>query len=152
MAPLSTPCCRFLERYLAEFRPGIVEGLRFAGHNWIKKAGTAEDFVFASAYGGAFSARWLSQLMRKYLHQAGITRPISPVHGFRHSVATHLVADGMDVRYVQILLGHSNINSTQIYTHVERKTMHRMIKRYHPRCRVNERVIPFVEEKQHVVA
>ncbi|MBI5244220.1 MAG: tyrosine-type recombinase/integrase [Elusimicrobia bacterium] len=103
--PLSTPCCRFVARYLEEIRPELVAGMKPCGNNWIKKAGTAEDFLFVSAYGGTFSSQWLNQLMTDYLRKAGIARPVSPVHGFRHSVATHLIEDGMDVRYVQAMLG-----------------------------------------------
>lgn len=150
--PLTAQCARFLTRYLAEIRPQLLEGLRPAGHNWLKVAGTAGDSLFVSLYGGPVHARWLTGLLRDYLARAGYAGRISPVHGFRHSIATHLIEDGMDVRYVQALLGHNNINSTQIYTRVERKTLHALIKRYHPRALANERVIPFVdaEEKKHV--
>jgi integrase/recombinase XerD len=150
--PLTTQCCRFLGRYLAEIRPALLEGLRPAGRRYIEEAGTGGDYLFISIYGGRVRRTWLGGIMKDYLARAGLSRRIQPVHGFRHSVATHLIEGGMDVRYVQVFLGHNNINSTQIYTHVERKTLHRLIKRYHPRCLVNERVIPFVEEKQHVVA
>lgn len=150
--PLTTQCCRFLSRYLSEIRPVLVEGLRPAGHNWIEQAGTGGDHLFISIYGGRVRSSWLAGIMNEYLTRAGLAGRIQPVHGFRHSVATHLIEGGMDVRYVQVFLGHNNINSTQIYTQVERKTLHRMIKRYHPRALSNERVIPFVEEKKHVVA
>jgi integrase/recombinase XerD len=152
--PLATPCCRFLARYLSEIRPELVQGMRPCGNNWIKKAGTAADFVFVSIYGGSFSSAWLGQLMEGYIRKAGITRPVSPVHSFRHSVATHLLADGMDVRYVQVFLGHNNINSTQIYTHVERDTLHRLIREHHPRALAREAVQPFIEKegKRNAVA
>lgn len=150
-APLSTPSCRFLERYLAEVRPELAEGMRPCGNSWLKKQGTGGNLVFLSMYGGPFSRAWLGQLMQGYLHKAGITRPVSPVHGFRHSVATHLIEDGMDVRYVQVMLGHESINSTQIYTHVERATLSRRIKACHPRALVQESVKHFVEEKRHAI-
>ncbi|MBI5243006.1 MAG: tyrosine-type recombinase/integrase [Elusimicrobia bacterium] len=152
--PLSTPCCRFVARYVEEIRPELVAGMRPCGNNWIKKAGTAEDFLFVSAYGGTFSSQWLNQLMTDYLRKAGITRPVSPVHGFRHSVATHLIEDGMDVRYVQAMLGHNSINSTAIYTHVERGTLHKMLKHCHPRELAGEEAQPYVEKerKRHAVA
>ncbi len=146
-APLSTPCCRFLDRYFSEIRPELVQGLRPYGNNWIKKEGTAGDTVFASVYGGPFSTGWLGQLMERYIRKAGVTRPISPVHGFRHSVATHLIENGMDVRYVQVLLGHNSINSTQIYTHIERGTLQRKLKDCHPRELTPMRVRPYVEER-----
>ena len=152
--PLSTPCCRFLDRYIKEMRPKLAQCLRPSGRDWTKKAGTGEDFVFLSLYGGPLSKVWLGAVMKRYLHQAGITRPVSPVHSFRHSVATHLLADGMDVRYVQVLLGHSSINSTQIYTHVERETLQRLIKEHHPRALARDVVQPFMdqEEEAHATA
>jgi len=142
-APLSTPCCRFLRRYLDEIRPELMAGMRPAGNNWLKKAGTGEDLVFVSVYGGPFTKNWLADIMKRYLLKAGVTRPMQPVHGFRHSVATHLIADGMDIRYVQVLLGHDAISSTQIYTHVERATLHRMLKEHHPSEQRGETVQPF---------
>lgn len=152
--PLTTPCCRFLARYIKEQRPQLAGCLRPCGRDWDKKAGTGGDLVFLSIYGGPLSRVWLGATMKRYLYKAGITRPVSPVHSFRHSVATHLLADGMDVRYVQVFLGHSNINSTQIYTHVERDTLQRLIKEHHPRALAGETAQPFVgeEEKEHAAA
>lgn len=147
--PLTTPCCRFLERYLAEIRPRLMEEVRPAGHNWLKAAGTAGDLLFVSVYGGPLKPSWVSVLMKRYLFLAGVNRPMSPVHCFRHSVATHLLGDGMDVRYVQVMLGHNSIDTTRIYTHVERESMGKMMKLYHP-LEVNRRPVqPFKEEKDH---
>lgn len=150
--PLSTPCCRFLRRYIDAVRPELIQGMRPAGNNWLKKAGTGEDFVFVSVYGGPFSRTWLGALMKRYLAKAGITRPMQPVHGFRHAVATHLLESGMDIRYVQVLLGHAIITSTQIYTHVERGTLHRLLKEYHPLELGDKAVLPFRPETQEAHA
>ncbi|MBI5594912.1 MAG: tyrosine-type recombinase/integrase [Elusimicrobia bacterium] len=146
--PLTTPCCRFLERYLAVVRPELAQGIRPAGNNWLKKYQTGGNLLFLSAYGGHLQACWLTQLLRGYLTAAGITRPISPVHGFRHTVATHLMESGMDVRYVQVFLGHANINTTQIYTHVERKSMMTQLKSYHPLEKAGNRLRPFAAEEE----
>jgi len=147
--PLTTTCCRFLERYIADFRPALIEGIRFAGNNWLKQVGQAEDRLFVSAYGGLVKPNWLGSIMKRYLFLAGITRPISPVHCFRHSIATHLLGDGMDVRYIQAMLGHNSIDTTQIYTHVERDSMRKMVKIYHP-LEIDRRVVKsFVEDKRH---
>jgi integrase/recombinase XerD len=145
-APLSTPACRFLERYISAIRPQLAEGMRPAGNSWLRKTDSGGDTLFLSLYGGAFSRVWLAMVMKNYIRKAGITRPISPVHGFRHSVATHLIENGMDVRYVQAFLGHNSINSTQIYTHVERGTLHRLLKAHHPRELAKEEPIAFKEE------
>ena len=149
--PLSTPCCRFLDRYIRETRKEMMEGVRPAGNNWKKKEGTAGDLLFVSIYGGPLSKNWLCTMMKRYLHNAGITRPASPVHSFRHSVATHLLGSGMDVRFVQVFLGHSNIDSTQIYTHVERKSLHKMLKAYHP-CAVAGQFTPYKDMEIHANA
>jgi len=149
LVPQTTTSCRFLERYISDIRPELVEGMRFSGHNWLKQAGTAGDHLFVSIYGGLVKPGWLSAIMKRYLFLAGVTRPVSPVHGFRHTVATHLLGDGMDVRYVQAMLGHNSIDTTQIYAHVERDTMRRMIQAYHPLETDRRAVKSFVEEKRH---
>jgi integrase/recombinase XerD len=126
--------------------------MRPAGNNWLKKAGTGGDLVFLSLYGGGFTPTWLGAVMKRYIIGAGITRPTSPVHGFRHSVATHLIEDGMDVRYVQVLLGHDSIQSTKIYTHVERKTLLEQLKAHHPRELAGETLLPFTGEEKEAHA
>jgi integrase/recombinase XerD len=87
-------------------------------------------------------------MMKAYIRKAGVKKVVSPVHSFRHSVATHLLEGGMDVRYVQVLLGHNNINSTQIYTHVERATLQGLLRKFHPRELAREKVQAFVEEEK----
>ena len=146
LAPLTTPCCRFLERYIAEMRPRLIEDCRPAGHNWKKYAGTAGDLLFVSIYGGPLKPSWLGVMMRRYLFLAGVSRSVSPVHGFRHTVATHLLGDGMDVRYVQVMLGHNSIDTTRIYTHVERESLGKMVKAHHPLSVDGRAVRPFKEE------
>lgn len=150
--PLSTPCCRFLDRYLKEIRPELLEGIRPCGNNWLKKANTGKDLLFLSIYGGSMGKCWLAVLMKDYIRKAGIKKAVSPVHSFRHSVATHLLESGMDVRYVQVLLGHNNINSTQVYTHVERHTLQALLKKYHPRELARENLQIFIDEEKEAYA
>lgn len=147
LVPLTTTACRFLERYVADIRPALIEDARPAGHNWMKFAGTAGELLFVSVYGGPLKPSWLGVMMKRYLFQARIDRPISPVHGFRHSVATHLLGSGMDVRYVQVMLGHNSIDTTRIYTHVERESLGRVVKAYHPLAVDSRPVRPFKEER-----
>ena len=71
-----------------------------------KKQGTGGDFLFLSIYGGPMNIGGLAAVMKRHVYKTGIARKVQPVHGFRHSVATHLMESGMDVRYVQALLGH----------------------------------------------
>ncbi len=141
--PLSTPCCRFLRRYIAEVRPELAQCLRPCGNSWKAKARSGGDTLFLSIYGGRFSRNWIGYMMRHYIRDAGIKRRVSPVHGFRHSVATHLLENGMDIRYVQAFLGHEAIDSTKIYTHVERKKMKELFKKCHPRAMMEQAAQPY---------
>lgn len=73
------------------------------------------------------------RFLERYLFLAGVTRPVSPVHGFRHTVATHLLGDGMDVRYVQAMLGHEKMTTTQVYAKGTLSGLRKHYNKHHPR-------------------
>lgn len=119
VVPLGAVAVRKLRRYL--------EG----GRSQLLKARTSNR-LFVTRSGGGMTRQGFWKILRRYARAAGIQRPISP-HMLRHSFATHLLERGADLRAVQMLLGHANISTTQIYTHVERERLKQLHKRHHPR-------------------
>lgn len=119
IVPLGRSACGAVKRYLAEVRPLIVSGER--------------DELFLSRRGTAFTRQGLWKLLRQHGREAGLGSKISP-HILRHSFATHLLERGADLRSIQIMLGHSQITTTQIYTHVSRDRIRRVYDQFHPRA------------------
>ena len=93
----------------------------------------ASEFVFVNSSGKSLTRQRIWQLIRKYAREARIQKKITP-HTFRHSFATHLLERGADLRIVQELLGHADISTTQIYTHVSRDHLKSVHARFHPRA------------------
>ncbi|MCC6531878.1 MAG: site-specific tyrosine recombinase XerD [Burkholderiales bacterium] len=119
LVPLGEEALAWIGRYLVESRPALL-GAR----------SSAALFVTARAQAMTRQAFW--HLVRRYAHAAGIHRHLSP-HTLRHAFATHLINHGADLRVVQMLLGHSDISTTQIYTHVARERLKVLHARHHPR-------------------
>jgi integrase/recombinase XerD len=119
LVPLGAVAIRKLRRYLASGRPRLL-----------KSRTSNRLFVTRSGHGLTRQGFW--KILRRYARNARIQRPISP-HMLRHSFATHLLERGADLRVVQSLLGHANVTTTQIYTHVERKRLKLLHQRFHPR-------------------
>ena len=92
----------------------------------------ADDLVFLNRFGKEISRVSLFKIVKKYTLAAGIIKEVSP-HTFRHSFATHLIEHGADLRVVQEMLGHENIATTEIYTHVDSSTWQNEILTHHPR-------------------
>lgn len=91
-----------------------------------------EDIVFLNSRGSAMSRVIVFIIIKELTEKAGISKKISP-HTFRHSFATHLLQNGADLRYIQEMLGHSSITTTEIYTHLENEELRDVILNYHPR-------------------
>jgi integrase/recombinase XerD len=119
LVPLGGEALAWLQRYLREARPELTRG-----------SGCAQMFVTARRAGMTRQAFW--HAIRKYALAAGISQAVSP-HMLRHSFATHLLNHGADLRVVQLLLGHSDLSTTQIYTHIAREGLKQMHRKHHPR-------------------
>lgn len=118
LVPIGEGARLWLSRYLDEARPLF--------------AGKPSDVLFCSRRGGAMSRQALWYAIRRHAGRAGILKDISP-HMLRHSFATHLLMGGADLRSVQEMLGHADISTTQIYTHVTNLRLKEIHQRYHPR-------------------
>jgi integrase/recombinase XerD len=113
----------------AHARAAISQYLTEVRSRWARPSSRA---CFLTARGRAMTRQGFWSLVKRYARAAGITKPISP-HKLRHSFATHLLAGGADLRSVQTMLGHADVSTTQIYTHVSGDHLRRMHERYHPR-------------------
>jgi integrase/recombinase XerD len=118
IVPVGAHARAAITQYLAEVRP-----------KWARPASRA---CFVTARGKAMTRQAFWRLVKRYARAVGITKPISP-HKLRHSFATHLLNGGADLRSVQTMLGHADISTTQIYTHVTGDHLKVMHERYHPR-------------------
>jgi integrase/recombinase XerD len=119
IVPIGGPARRAMERYLREVRPELDQG---------RGSGT----VFLSARGNALSRMAVWSVVSRNAGRAGLRNQISP-HTLRHSFATHLLEGGADLAAVQELLGHADISTTQIYTHVDREYLREVHRTFHPR-------------------
>ncbi|MCX7902596.1 MAG: site-specific tyrosine recombinase XerD, partial [Burkholderiaceae bacterium] len=119
IVPLGEEARDWLERYLRRARAQLL-------------GGRPCDAVFVTARAAPLTRQRLWDLIKRYAARAGIAAPLSP-HGLRHAFATHLLNHGADLRVVQLLLGHADIGTTQIYTHVARERLKALHARHHPR-------------------
>ena len=119
LVPLGEEASLCLQRYLKTSRTQILGSQR-------------SDAVFPSNRGKAMTRQTFWYMVKRYALQAGINKPLSP-HVLRHAFATHLINHGADLRVVQMLLGHSDISTTQIYTHVARERLKNLHGEHHPR-------------------
>ncbi len=120
LVPIGAPAVRALRRYLADLRPEL------------DVRGTGRGRVFLNARGRPIGRESVWRIVREAGRRAGLGRAISP-HTLRHTFATHLVEGGADLAAVQELLGHADISTTEIYTHLDRSWLRDMHRRCHPR-------------------
>ncbi|HOP41798.1 MAG TPA: site-specific tyrosine recombinase XerD [Geobacteraceae bacterium] len=120
LVPLGEAAASSLEDYLGKVRSGL------------DKTGVNE-YLFLSRLGGPMTRQAFWNIIKKRALQAGIAKNISP-HTLRHSFATHLLENGADLRSVQILLGHADLSTTQIYTHITRERLKKIHEEFHPRA------------------
>jgi len=119
IVPLGKTACKFLKKYMENVRPKLLKE-----HN--------DNHVFISRLSKGISRQSFWKMIKVYTKRAGIKKDIKP-HSLRHSFATHLLERGADLRSVQEMLGHANISTTQLYTHINRERLKGIHRKYHPR-------------------
>ena len=119
LVPLGEMAREWIEKYIQDARPHLYK--------------TATDYLFLTQHGGIMSRQNFWYAIKRYALQAGIQAELSP-HTMRHAFATHLLNHGADLRVVQMLLGHSDLSTTQIYTHVAQVRMQQLHAQHHPRA------------------
>ena len=120
LVPFGVQAGKWIEQYLQESRPSILEG-------------KASDYLFIGRHTGhGLTRQAFWYLIKRYALQAGIQVHLSP-HTLRHAFATHLLNHGADLRVVQLLLGHADISTTQIYTHIAKERLKTIHQQHHPR-------------------
>ena len=119
LVPMGEEAADWIDQYLKTARPKILDG-------------QMTDAMFVTTRGGAMTRQAFWYLIKRYALVAGITKHMSP-HVLRHAFATHLLNHGADLRVVQMLLGHADISTTQIYTHVARERLKQLHSTHHPR-------------------
>lgn len=120
LVPLGREARRWVRRYLSEAREGFARG-------------RSSPLLFLSSRGGRLSPTGLWGVVRRHAVAAGVEKVLSP-HVLRHSFASHLLERGADLRALQAMLGHADISTTQIYTHVTRERLRQLYDKFHPRA------------------
>jgi integrase/recombinase XerD len=120
IVPIGRSAVNWINEYLNTCRP------------LLQKKAFSENYLFLNRRGKKFSRMGMWKIVNRYVIEAGIEKPVHP-HTFRHSFATHLLEGGADLRAVQEMLGHADISTTQIYTHIDREYIKQVHKQFHPR-------------------
>jgi integrase/recombinase XerD len=120
LVPIGKAALRWIERYRTECRARLL------------KRSAAQDVLFLNARGTPMTRMAVWKIVQQYARRSGIAKEVHP-HTFRHSFATHLLEGGADLRAVQEMLGHSDISTTQVYTHIDREYLKEVHRTFHPR-------------------
>jgi integrase/recombinase XerD len=128
LVPIGREALEAMERYVREQRPQLLKG-------------RVSPYMFVTARGRAMTRQGFWKLLKGHGKRAGLFRSVSP-HVLRHTFATHLLEHGADLRSVQAMLGHSDIGTTEIYTHVLRSRLKKVVDGHHPRAKRNAKVGP----------
>lgn len=120
LVPIGKSALKWINRYIQEVRGTLL------------KNGTGRDVLFLNSRGKPMSRMAVWNIVKTYTAKAGIKKEVHP-HTFRHSFATHLLEGGADLRAVQEMLGHSDISTTQVYTHIDREYLKEVHRTFHPR-------------------
>jgi len=119
LVPLGEEALDWVKKYLADARPALLQG-------------KVTDALFVTQRGEGMTRQMFWYLIKRHAKHGGLLKPLSP-HTLRHAFATHLLNHGADLRVVQLLLGHADISTTQIYTHVARERLKQLHATHHPR-------------------
>lgn len=122
VVPLGEEALHWLGRYLETGRPELLSG-----------CDARSEHLFVTRRGGGMTRQMCWHMIKRYARETGIDKPLSP-HTLRHAFATHLLNHGADLRAVQMLLGHSDLSTTQIYTHIAKARLRDFHARHHPRA------------------
>lgn len=120
LIPIGSSAIKWINEYLTKSRPLLMKKLK------------SENYLFLNSRSTKLSRMGVWKIIERYVKQADIKKDVHP-HTFRHSFATHLLEGGADLRAVQEMLGHADISTTQIYTHIDRDYIKQVHKQYHPR-------------------